>query len=106
MQLRLPSRPLLYRRTLILLVHVALIPLAYLTAFGLRFDFRIPPDEFVHFQATVWWLLGIRLVVFQALVCTAATGSTSGCATWSTWGSPCRSPRRCSPWPCRRSACR
>ncbi len=66
MQLRLPSRPLLYRRTLILLVHVALIPLAYLTAFGLRFDFRIPPDEFVHFQATVWWLLGIRLVVFQA----------------------------------------
>src|SRR5438093_81041 len=66
MPLRLPSRPVLYRRTLIFLVHVALIPLAYLTAFGLRFDFRIPPVEFAHFQTTVWWLLGIRLVVFQA----------------------------------------
>jgi len=66
MPLRLPSRPVLYRRTLIFLVHVALIPLAYLAAFGLRFDFRIPPVEFAHFQTTVWWLLGIRLVVFQA----------------------------------------
>ncbi len=66
MPLRLPSRPLLYRRTVILLVHVALIPLAYLTAFGLRFDFKIPPAEFAHFQATVWYLLAIRLVVFQA----------------------------------------
>src|SRR6266571_2502858 len=66
MPLRLPSRPVLYRRTLILLVHVALIPLAYLTAFGLRFDFQIPPQEFAHFQSTVWYLLGIRLIVFWA----------------------------------------
>src|SRR5438034_7990681 len=67
MPLRLPSRPLVYRRALILLVHIALIPLAYLTAFELRFDFRIPPTEFVHFSATVWYLLAIRLLVFQAL---------------------------------------
>src|SRR5213080_736608 len=66
MPLRLPSRPLVYRRALILLVHIALIPLAYLTAFELRFDFRIPPSEFVHFSATVWYLLAIRLLVFQA----------------------------------------
>src|SRR6266550_68167 len=66
MPLRLPSRPVLYRRTLILLVNVALIPLAYLTAFGLRFDFQIPPQEFAHFQSTVWYLLGIRLIVFWA----------------------------------------
>src|SRR2546422_2439525 len=66
MPLRLPARPLLYRRTLILLVHVALIPLAYLAAFGLRFDFQIPPQEFAHFQTTVWYLLGIRLIVFWA----------------------------------------
>src|SRR3989449_140616 len=66
MPLRLPSRPLVYRRALILLVHIALIPLAYLTAFELRFDFRIPPTEFVHFSATVWYLLAIRLLVFQA----------------------------------------
>src|SRR5216110_3741542 len=66
MPLRLPSRPVLYRRTLILLVHVALIPLAYLTAFGLRFDFQIPQQEFAHFQSTVWYLLGIRLIVFWA----------------------------------------
>src|SRR5437660_77276 len=66
MPLRLPARPLLYRRTLILLVHIALIPLAYLAAFGLRFDFQIPPQEFAHFQTTVWYLLGIRLIVFWA----------------------------------------
>src|SRR6266513_812307 len=66
MPLRLPARPLLYRRTLILLVHIALIPLAYLAAFGLRFDFQIPPQEFGHFQTTVWYLLGIRLIVFWA----------------------------------------
>src|SRR5437762_13321559 len=66
MPLRLPSRPVLYRRTLILLVHIALIPLAYLAAFGLRFDFQIPPQEFAHFQSTVWYLLGIRLIVFWA----------------------------------------
>ena len=52
--------------TLILLVHIALIPLAYLAAFGLRFDFQIPPQEFAHFQTTVWYLLGIRLIVFWA----------------------------------------
>jgi FlaA1/EpsC-like NDP-sugar epimerase len=66
MPLRLPSRPLVYRRALILLVHIALIPLAYLTAFELRFDFRIPPNEFVHFSGTVWYLLAIRLLAFQA----------------------------------------
>src|SRR6266480_879187 len=66
MPLRLPARPLLYRRTLILLVHIALIPLAYLAAFGLRFDFQIPPQEFAHFQTTVWYLLGIRLILFWA----------------------------------------
>src|SRR5437016_343584 len=66
MPLRLPARPLLYRRTLILLVHIALIPLAYLAAFGLRFDFQIPPQAFAHFQTTVWYLLGIRLILFWA----------------------------------------
>src|SRR5947209_8152629 len=66
MPLRLPARPLLYRRTLILLVHIALIPLAYLAAFGLRFDFQIPPQEFAHFQTTGWYLSGIRLSVFWA----------------------------------------
>src|SRR5256884_2531570 len=66
MPLRLPARPVLYRRTLILLVHIALIPLAYLAAFGLRFDFQIPPQEFAYFQSTVWYLLGIRLIVFWA----------------------------------------
>src|SRR5437762_13834694 len=66
MPLRLPARPLLYRRTLILLVHIALIPLAYLAAFGLRFDFQIPPQEFAHFQTTVWYLLPICLIVFWA----------------------------------------
>jgi FlaA1/EpsC-like NDP-sugar epimerase len=60
------SRPLLYRRTLIVAVHIALIPLAYLAAFELRFDFRIPGPEYAHFSATVWYMLAIRLIVFQA----------------------------------------
>ncbi len=60
------SPPLVRRRTLILAVHIALIPLAYLTAFALRFDFRIPGSEFAHFRATVWYLVAIRLLVFHA----------------------------------------
>src|SRR5256884_8806662 len=66
MPLRLPAGPLRCRRTVILRVHRALIRLAYLAAFGLRFDFQIPPQEFAHFQTTVWYLLGIRLIVFWA----------------------------------------
>src|SRR5216683_6529100 len=60
------SPPLVRRRSLILAVHIALIPLAYLTAFALRFDFRIPGSEFAHFRATVWYLVAIRLLVFHA----------------------------------------
>ncbi len=67
MLLRVPPRLIGYRRALIVGVQVAIIPLAYLAAFALRFDFHPPPAEWVHFRTTVPYLLGIRLIVFQVL---------------------------------------
>ena len=64
MLLRLPPRRLLRRRALLFAVHVGLIPLAYLAAFGLRFDFRIPAIEWPHFTRTLPYLLVIRALVF------------------------------------------
>jgi len=59
-----PARLLSYRRVLIVGVHLLLIPLAYLGAFGARFDFTIPPAELRTFARTLPYLLVIRLLVF------------------------------------------
>ena len=59
-----PARLLSYRRVLIVGVHLVLIPLAYLGAFGARFDFHIPPAELRSFARTLPYLLVIRLVLF------------------------------------------
>lgn len=48
-------------------VHLALVPLAYLCAFALRFDFRIPPRYWAAFWATVPYLVIIRVAVFYWL---------------------------------------
>ena len=64
MLLQLPPRRLLRRRALLFAVHVGLIPLAYLAAFGLRFDFRIPAVEWPHFTRTLPYLIAIRALVF------------------------------------------
>ncbi len=65
MPLRFRTPLISYRRGVILLVQIALIPLAYLLAFALRFDFNIPAVELAHFRATLPYLLGIRFLTFQ-----------------------------------------
>jgi len=53
-----------YRRVLIVGAHVLLVPLAYLAAYAIRFDFRVPPAELRTFLATLPYLVAIRLAVF------------------------------------------
>src|SRR3979490_1215009 len=63
--LALPSRVVSYRRALIIAVHAALIPLSYLAAFALRFDFSIPPIEWRHYWSTLPYLFVLRFIVFE-----------------------------------------
>jgi len=60
-----PPVLLTYRRALILVAHLILIPLAYFAAFGIRFDFQIPAAELRVFATTVPYLLVLRLLVFE-----------------------------------------
>jgi len=60
-----PPVLLTYRRVLILVAHLVLIPLAYFAAFGIRFDFQIPAAELRVFATTVPYLLVLRLLVFE-----------------------------------------
>ena len=53
-----------FRRVLIVVAHVLLVPLAYYAAYAIRFDFRVPPAELRAFWATLPYLLAIRLAVF------------------------------------------
>src|SRR5690348_8335470 len=52
-----------YRLSIVIAVHAALIALAYLAAFSLRFDFRIPHQEWRLLARTLPYLLIIRLAV-------------------------------------------
>src|SRR6266498_415374 len=54
-----------YRRVLILVAHLILIPLAYFAAFAIRFDFHIPAWEIGRFVATLPYLIVVRLIVFE-----------------------------------------
>ena len=64
------ARPLLYdrvlrhRRSLIILLHVALILLGYALAYELRFDFAVPPDDHWRLLATAPVLLALRLAAY------------------------------------------
>jgi FlaA1/EpsC-like NDP-sugar epimerase len=53
-----------YRRPLILVIHVLLVTAAYFLAFLLRFEFRIPPDQWEIFFTTFPVLILARVVVF------------------------------------------
>lgn len=53
-----------YRRPLIVGLHVALISLAYLFAFLLRFDYRLSPEEWLVFRSTLPLLLVVRVPLF------------------------------------------
>jgi len=63
----LPNTLTRFRRPIILLAHLGLIPVGYLLAFALRFDFSIPSEQWLIFLATLPLLLVSRLGVFAAL---------------------------------------
>jgi FlaA1/EpsC-like NDP-sugar epimerase len=60
-----PPGVLSYRRVLIFFAYLVVIPVAYLAAFAIRFDFSIPSDELARFIQTLPVLVVIRLIVFQ-----------------------------------------
>ncbi len=60
----LPEKLIRYRRPVIVGIHLLLIPLVYLAAFNLRFDFSLPPEYVSLFWGTVPYLLVIRLAAF------------------------------------------
>jgi len=51
-----------YRKLLIITIQAIIIPLSYFLAFGLRFDFAIPPNQVENFLKTVPVLILIRLL--------------------------------------------
>ena len=53
------------RRVLSITGHLALVSLAYLAAYALRFDFRIPPDQLRNYAETLPYLLVLRLLFFN-----------------------------------------
>src|SRR6266571_1255598 len=61
----LPPGLVSYRRALIFLANLLLIPLAYLAAFAIRFDFHIPAWEWDRYLATLPYLVIVRLIVFE-----------------------------------------
>ena len=54
-----------HRRVLSIVGHLALVSFAYLTAYALRFDFRIPPEQLRRYAETLPYLLVLRLVLFH-----------------------------------------
>jgi FlaA1/EpsC-like NDP-sugar epimerase len=53
------------RRLLSVTGHLALVSFAYFTAFALRYDFAIPPEQLRRFAATLPYLLLLRAVLFH-----------------------------------------
>jgi FlaA1/EpsC-like NDP-sugar epimerase len=54
-----------YRRATSIVGHLALVAVAYFTAYALRFDFQIPGDQVRRFAETLPYLLVVRLVFFH-----------------------------------------
>ena len=52
-----------YRKLLIIAFQSTIIPVSYFLAFGLRFDFEIPPNQIENFLKTVPLLIAIRLLL-------------------------------------------
>ncbi|HEX2201821.1 MAG TPA: nucleoside-diphosphate sugar epimerase/dehydratase, partial [Longimicrobium sp.] len=61
-----PKKLVRYRRPLLVLFHLAAIPVGYYLAFALRFDFRVPEDAAALFVATVPWVVALRMACFAA----------------------------------------
>lgn len=62
--IRLLRRFVPYRRAVIVAAHVALLAIAYLLAFLLRFDFRVPAEQWNRFLQTLPLLVLVRAVIF------------------------------------------
>jgi FlaA1/EpsC-like NDP-sugar epimerase len=56
----------IFRRPLVVLGHLVLIPVGYYAAFLLRFDMAIPPAAAAVFWDTVLWMIVLRTVAFGA----------------------------------------
>jgi FlaA1/EpsC-like NDP-sugar epimerase len=54
-----------YRRALSVAGHLLLVSFAYLTAYALRFDFQIPPEQLRRYAETLPYLLVLRAVLFR-----------------------------------------
>ncbi|HTI05324.1 MAG TPA: nucleoside-diphosphate sugar epimerase/dehydratase [Gemmatimonadales bacterium] len=54
-----------YRRPISIVGHLALVSFAYLLAYALRFDFRIPSEQLRRYFETLPYLLVIRLALFH-----------------------------------------
>lgn len=52
------------RRAVRVILHLILVPLGYVLAFGLRFDFAIPPAHALALVATLPWLIVSRFATF------------------------------------------
>ncbi|HJS42791.1 MAG TPA: nucleoside-diphosphate sugar epimerase/dehydratase [Gemmatimonadales bacterium] len=59
------SRLRRYRRALSIVGHIGLVTIAYFTAYALRFDLQIPPEQVRRFAETLPYLLVVRLVFFH-----------------------------------------
>ena len=53
------------RRFLIIAGHLALVSFAYFTAYALRFDLQIPPEQLRRYAETLPYLLVVRLALFH-----------------------------------------
>src|SRR5256886_11387949 len=60
------SRLRQHRRPLSVAGHIALVAFAYLAAYALRFDFRIPPDQLRNYAETLPYLLVLRVALFRS----------------------------------------
>ncbi|HXG09739.1 MAG TPA: nucleoside-diphosphate sugar epimerase/dehydratase [Gemmataceae bacterium] len=52
------------RAYLVVAAHLSAFALSYALAFGIRFDFAVPPGPEQHFWKTLPWVLALKLVVF------------------------------------------
>src|SRR5213078_2410990 len=60
------SRLRQHRRPLSVAGHLALVSFAYLAAYALRFDFRIPPEQLRNYGETLPYLLVLRVALFRS----------------------------------------
>jgi FlaA1/EpsC-like NDP-sugar epimerase len=61
---RVPQVARKLRVTWLALIHLVLFALVYTLAYNLRFEFRIPPDQYLLYLATIGWVILVQSGVF------------------------------------------